>query len=64
MDLGLLNLRPGASREEIIKVYNDAVLRIKKYVFNQEQKINELHDLVDSLGSKIDELQDKVGEDL
>ena len=42
MDLGLLRLRPDASRDEVIKVYNDAVLRLKKYAFNQDREIEKL----------------------
>lgn len=57
MNLGLLNLRPGASREEIIRCYNDAVLRLKKYVHNQDDEIKELKAKISTLEDKIKTLE-------
>ncbi len=56
MDLGLLRLRPDASRDEVIKVYNDAVLRLKKYAFNQDKEIEDLKKRITKLEKKVSAL--------
>lgn len=56
MDLGLLRLRPDASRDEVIKVYNDAVSRLKKYAFNQDKVIEELNKRIAELEEAVSAL--------